>query len=32
LRQRNPLSPMLFLLVMDVLNSLFRKADAWSLL
>jgi hypothetical protein len=25
--QGDPLSPMLFLLVMEVLNSLFRKAD-----
>jgi hypothetical protein len=28
----DPLSPMLFLLVMKVLNSLFRKADSWLLL
>jgi hypothetical protein len=32
LRQGDRLSPMLFLLVMEVLNGLFRKADSWSLL
>jgi len=32
LRQGDPLSPMLFILVMDVLNSLFLKAEAEGLL
>jgi hypothetical protein len=32
LRQGDLLSPMLFILVMDVLNALFRKAEEWSLL
>jgi hypothetical protein len=32
LRQGDPLSPMLFLLVMEVLNALIHKADEWSLL
>jgi hypothetical protein len=32
MRQRDPLSPILFILVMDVLNSLFGKADAEGLL
>jgi hypothetical protein len=32
LRQDDPLSPMMFLLVMEVLNTLIRKADTWSLL
>jgi len=32
LRQGDPLSPMLFILVMDVLNSLFMKAEAEGLL
>jgi hypothetical protein len=31
LHQGDPLSPMLFLLVMDVLNALLRKADEWNL-
>jgi hypothetical protein len=31
LRLGDPLSPMLFVLVMEVLDSLFRKADSWSL-
>jgi hypothetical protein len=30
--QGDPLSPMMFVLVMEVLNSLFHKADYWSLL
>jgi hypothetical protein len=32
LQQGDPLSPMLFLLVMEVLNALFCKADGWALL
>jgi hypothetical protein len=32
LRQGNPLSPMLFILVMDVLNSLFKLAENRGLL
>jgi hypothetical protein len=32
LRQGYPLSPMLFLLVMEVLSTMFRRADDWSLL
>jgi hypothetical protein len=32
LRQGDPLSSMLFLLVMEVLSALIRKADSWSLL
>ena len=32
LRQGDPLSPMLFILVMDVLNSLFTKAESEGLL
>jgi hypothetical protein len=31
LRQGDPLSPMMFVIVMDILNGLFRKADEWSL-
>jgi hypothetical protein len=29
--QGDLLSPMLFVLVMEVLDNMFRKADAWSL-
>jgi hypothetical protein len=32
LRQGDPLSLMLFLLVMEVLGAMFRRANAWSLL
>jgi hypothetical protein len=32
LRQGDSLSPMLFLLIMEVLNYLIRKADSWKLL
>jgi hypothetical protein len=32
LRQGDPLSPMLFVMVMDVLNSLFRAAESRGLL
>jgi hypothetical protein len=32
LRQGDPLLPMLFLLVMEVLGALLRKADEWALL
>jgi hypothetical protein len=32
LRQGDPLSLMLFLLVMEVLNALIHKANEWSLL
>lgn len=32
LRQGDPLSPMLFILVMDVLNGLFTKAESEGLL
>jgi hypothetical protein len=32
LRQGDPLSPMLFLLMMEVLNAMIRKADEWNLL
>jgi hypothetical protein len=31
LRQGDPLSSLLFLLVMEVLGALIQKADAWSL-
>jgi hypothetical protein len=31
LRQGYPLLPMLFLLVMEIINALIRKADEWSL-
>jgi hypothetical protein len=32
LQQGDPLSPMLFILIMDVLNNLFKKAGALGLL
>jgi hypothetical protein len=32
LAQGDPLSPMLFLMVMEILNGLIRRADAWGLL
>jgi hypothetical protein len=32
LHQGDPLSPLLFLLVMEVLGTLIRRADDWSLL
>jgi hypothetical protein len=32
LRQGDPLSLILFLLIMEVLNAVIRKADAWGLL
>jgi hypothetical protein len=32
LQQGDPLSPMLFLLIMEVLSAMFRWADGWSLL
>jgi hypothetical protein len=32
LRQGDPLSPMLFLLIMEVLSAVIRKVDAWGLL
>jgi hypothetical protein len=32
LRQGDPLSPMFFLLIMEVLNALICKEDSWSLL
>jgi hypothetical protein len=31
LRQEDPLSPMLFLLMMEALSALIRKADQWLL-
>jgi hypothetical protein len=32
LQQGDPLSPMLFLLIMEVLSAMFRRAENWSLL
>jgi hypothetical protein len=32
LSQGDPLSPMLFLFIMEVLHALIQKADTWSLL
>jgi hypothetical protein len=32
LHQGDPLSPMLFLLIMEVLSAMFHKANEWSLL
>jgi hypothetical protein len=32
LLQGDPLSPMLFILVIEVLGAMFRKADEWNLL
>jgi hypothetical protein len=32
LRQGDPLSPMMFILVMNVLDAMFHKAKEWSLL